>query len=429
MTFKLKILLAVTGLLVGGLLLFSHGSDTHDTPGKNTLGSSRKQSVTSTATPSKSIATPFAEPLNSEPETDRQSPPSPNSAEEPQDISSGNISAAQANDNQPQPMQLVNAYMTAWSGDNRSEVDALWREISQCPDCLQRIKELLISQAVPQGMLLELTYKVIELGDETMLPIFDYLLQPDVELNTRIILTQQMIKDGRAMYVKKLFDILQQADFDGYEDYAAKHVWMISKLTNPEGIAAIFDVISQRSRPSERFAAHVRNVFNNTLLGTKQQKEMTDAMVHYYLSASDVEQEKLWGVMSLHSESLVALSVDAYQNGSMDQFKKYSQTLASVNSVGAVEGVLELAASVNYPQDYFTAMISTLTQRYHNLETLRKMEDYLRDPGLDSRTRIVAADGLLAVKESEQARYILEKALQSTSYEDADIVAYISARL
>jgi hypothetical protein len=238
-----------------------------------------------------------------------------------------------------------------------------------------------------------------------------------------------MIKDGRGMYVNKLFEILQRADLDGYQDYAAKHTWMISKLKNPQGIAAIFDVMSGRSGASEGFAAHVRNVFNNTLLGTKQHSDMTDAMVNYYLSADVSEQENLWGAISLHSESLAALAKNAYDNGNVNQFKAYSQNLADINSVRAVENILELASKVDYLQDYFVALVSTSTQRFNSLETLRKLEDYLRNPNVPMRARIVAAEGLLSVKEMESARNILETALNSNSYEDSEIVAYISARL
>ncbi len=426
MTFRLKILLAITGLLVGGLLLFTSGSDTRNTVKKANSSLSQKQSDRPTITSAKTIATPFSEPVM---DSDSQSSLHPRSTSTVH-LEDKVAASGASDDRQPKtPLQLIDAYMTAWSGNSQTEVNALWKEISQCSECLQRIKELLMNQGVPKGMLLELTYKIIELGNESMLPVFDYLLQPSVDMNTRIIIAQQMIKDGRGMYVKKMFDILQQADIDGYQDYAAKHAWMISKLDNPQGIAAIFDVVSGRSGSSERFAEHVRTVFNNTLAGTKQQSAMTDAMVDYYLSADDTEQQNLWGVVSMHSETLGALAKSAYENGNLNQFKKYSQALADINSVGAVEGTLELVGEVDYSEEYFIDMISTLSQRFNNLETLRKLEDYLRNPHADRRVRIVAAEGLLAVKDSVQARYILEKAANSSSYEDSEIVAYISARL
>ena len=424
MTLKLKILLAITALLVGGLLLFSDGSDTRDTLKNADISQSQKLSGGPAATATKTIATPFGEPVTgSESQSSLDSSSTTTARIE--------ATAGVSNDHQQQktPLQLIDAYMTAWSGNSRAEVNTLWNEISQCPECLQRIKELLMNQGVPKGMLLELTYKIVELGDESMLPVFDYLLQPSVDMNTRIIISQQMIKDGRGMYVKKLFDILQQADMDGYYDYAAKHAWMISKLSNPQGIAAIFDVVSGRSGSSQRFADHVSTVFNNTLVGTKQHSSMTDAMVDYYLSADDTEQENLWDVISMHSETLGALAKSAYENGDLNRFKKYSQALAGINSIGAVEGTLELAGEVDYSQEYFIDMISTLTQRYNNLETLRKLEDYLRNPHAHKRARIVAAEGLLAVKESTHARYMLEKVINSSSYEDSEIIAYISGRL
>lgn len=412
-----KTLLIITALLVGSLLLFRHGYDEQDAEtnpqttdvAKKLFTVEDKQSLT---TPFQSNATPDSK-IQNELTTGivQQSGPADIVGEEPQT-----------------PLQLMDAYMTAWSGNNRVDIDRLWEQIKQCPECLERMKELLMNQAVPQGMLLEWTYQLIALGDENLLPVFDYLLQPSVDLNTRIIVTQQMIKDGRGMYVKKLFDLMQQADLDGYQDYADKQAWIISKLSNPEGIAPIFDVISGRSGASENFSAHVLDVFNHTLLGIKQEG-MSEAMVNYYLSASEPEQAKLWNVVSLNSQSLVQLSVNAYQNGAMEQFQKYSQTLTSVNSLDAVEGVLELRSQVDYSQDYFSAMVSKLSQRYSNAETLHKFEDYLRDPEKDLNTRLLAADGLLAVKESEQARYILQKAVDSVGYGDAEIAAYINSRL
>jgi hypothetical protein len=427
--------------MVGGLLLFCSGSDWQDIASKDNSGLSGKPELGATSTTSKSIATPFSEPLN---DSQRQlsEVPTSDDVQTKEDSSSSTRAGLEKNSalnknsentktqqTLQSPLELIESYMTAWSSNNRSEIQALWNQISQCPECLQRIQELLMNQGVPKGMLLELTYQIIELGNKSMLPVFEYLLQPSVDLNSRIIITQQMIKDGRGMYVKKLFDILQQADIDGYQDYAAKHTWMISKLHNPQGIAAVFDVMSGRSGSSERFADHVRNVFNNTLVGTKQDSAMTGAMVDYYLSADDTEQKNLWAVISMHSETLGALAKSAYDNGNLNQFKKFSQALAGINSVGAVEGTLELVGEVDYSQEYFADMIGTLTRRYNNLETLRKLEDYLRNPHADMRTRMVAAEGLLAVKDSEQARYILEKALTSNSYEDSEIVAYISARL
>jgi len=422
---KLKILFAVTALLVGGLWLFTSGTDQGDTVKNDVQGLARMPN--NTFTPAKTIPTPFSEPSNHSTSQAVDSQSRQKSITPMVDKPVMTVSDNENEDNQS-PLQVIEDYMTAWSGSDRAEVNALWRQIGQCPECLQRIKDLLMNQGVPKGMLLELTYKIIELGDQSMLPVFDYLLQPSVDVNTRIIITQQMIQDGRDMYVKKLFDILQQADMDGYQDYAAKHVWMISKLKNPQGTTAIFDVMSGRSGSSERFAAHVRNVFNNTLLGIKREG-MTDTMVEYYQSANATEQANLWAVISLHSESLVALSKDAYENGDLSQFKHYSQALVDINSVGAVEGVLNLASEVDYSQEYFSDIISAIAQRFNNLETLHKLEDYLRNPNAHKRTRMVAAEGLLAVKDSGQARYILEKALNSNSYEDAEIVAYISARL
>lgn len=123
------------------------------------------------------------------------------------------------------------------------------------------------------------------------------------------------------------------------------------------------------------------------------------------------------------------LANKAYQDGDLNRFRKFSQTISEINSVGAVEHMLKLVSKADYSQEYFIGIMRASTQRFNNLEVLHKLEDYLRNPDVDMRSRIVAAEGLLAVKDMDGARYILEKALNSSSYEDAEIVAYIGARL
>jgi len=432
---KSAILLVLTGLLVGGVLLFCRGGELRNEAlkSKTTAGRGNTDASRGLDNPG-SIANPFsALSGQTNPESTNGSlnrPKNNQSVASPGDIQQNSQSEQNSSErlSESNPLQLIEDYMTAWSGNNRGEIQALWEQISHCPPCLQRIQELLMNQSLPQGMLLELTYQIIELGDDSMLPLFDHLLQPSVDVNTRTIVARQMLKDGRPMYVKKLFDVLQQADLDGYHDYAAKHAWMISGLRNPQGIVALFDVISGRSGASQEFSNHVSTVFNNTLLGI-QQEGMTEAMANYYLTADTTEQQNLWGVLSLHSESLMLLANKAYQDGDLNRFRKFSQTISEINSVGAVEHMLKLVSKADYSQEYFIGIMRASTQRFNNLEVLHKLEDYLRNPDVDMRSRIVAAEGLLAVKDMDGARYILEKALNSSSYEDAEIVAYIGARL
>ena len=188
--------------MVGGLLLFCNGSDLRDAAKKDNAGLAWTKNTESTLTGTKTIATRFREaPNDSERQlSDSLTVDSKTSDSETFDsetkvsnttAQSGLMENSNANaldDAQKTPLQIIDTYMTAWSGSNRGEIQKLWDQISQCPACLQRIQELLMNQSVPKGMLLELTYQIIELGDESMLPVFDYLLQPSVDLNTRIII-------------------------------------------------------------------------------------------------------------------------------------------------------------------------------------------------------------------------------------------------
>jgi len=53
----------------------------------------------------------------------------------------------------------------------------------------------------------------------------------------------------------------------------------------------------------------------------------------------------------------------------------------------------------------------------------------MRDPEVNIESRIFAAEGLLAVRENRQARYILEKVINNPQYTESELQAYIGGRL
>lgn len=331
---------------------------------------------------------------------------------------------------QLEPQKIINAYMSAWSGNNPDRLDELWNEISQCEDCLLIIQELMMNQALPKGMLLELTYRVIRLGNEIMLPTFDYLLQPSVDKNTRLVITQQMVRDGRAMYIAKILEVMQQVYIDGNVSFAVRNMWMISKLKNSDGVHAILDVITGKTSAPAEFISHSKKVAINTSLVKQKDEVFTQVLVDYYINASQRERTYLQDMMMKNNKGLVLLATNAYENGRVNEFNEYADILVNLNGIQAVEGIMELQFAVNYQTDYYIGLMHQAANKNLNSQTLQRLEDYLRNPEFDMQIKIVAAEGLLSVKEqSKQAKYILEKAISSVSYDDAEIVSYISARM
>lgn len=325
--------------------------------------------------------------------------------------------------------ELINAYMSAWSGNDRHEIDRTWHKITQCRECLRIIKDMMLNQSVPKGMLLELTHKIIKLGDPELLDVFDALIQPTVDLNTRIIVTQQMVKDGRSMYVEKLLYILQRADQDGYHDFAMKHIWAIAKLKNADGINTILDVISGRRQVDPEFATHVNSIFTKSTLVSSDDVTVAETLANYYSQADDQERQSLLAVVSLNPGALAALATDALNNGDDNDFKHFSETIAAHDTTSAMDKLFQLQGSVEYADDHFHTLIRQMAVRQNNTVSVHKLEDYLRNPQSSLQTKIMAAEGIMAVKHNPQARYVLEKILTSSDYNDADIVSYINAHL
>jgi hypothetical protein len=326
--------------------------------------------------------------------------------------------------------RLIDAYMSAWSGGDMQRIDALWEKISACDACLLTLKEMMMNQGMPQGMLLELTYRIIAHGDPRWLDVFDYLIQPSVTKSTRVIVTQQMIRDGRAMYVEKLLRIFERLYTDGYEKFAFKQMWMFSKLKNPTAAEPFLEIMSGRKPASDAYADHVSTVFVKSVLPNVGSLELNEQLQVYYKAAHGPARERLWEVIKQSEITLADLASTAHEKGLQTEFERYTSAIAELQPERAVEGLLRLSTKVDFPRDYFTGLLQDVVAEGGEREALFRLEDYLRDPAQPFNTKMLAADALLHIKENNaQARYILQKAVSVVSYEDADIAAYINARM
>ena len=91
--------------------------------------------------------------------------------------------------------------------------------------------------------------------------------------------------------------------------------------------------------------------------------------------------------------------------------------------------MMQLHTSVEYSPDYLQGMLSDRVADNPTIKVLHKLEDYMRDPNVKIESRIFAAEGLLAIKQNRQARYILEKVINNTQEPDAELQAHIGGRL
>ena len=78
---------------------------------------------------------------------------------------------------------------------------------------------------------------------------------------------------------------------------------------------------------------------------------------------------------------------------------------------------------------YMKQMLTGRVVDNPTIKVLHRLEDYMRNPTVKLESRIFAAEGLLAVRQNRQARYILEKVVNNTREPDVELQAYIGGRL
>jgi len=327
------------------------------------------------------------------------------------------------------PDAIISDYIGAWRNRDKVAIEKLWPVISSCEPCLARMVDMIVNRSLEEGLMLEAAIKMAALNTDTVLPVFDAIIDPSGNRSAAIILSEKIINNGRPEFVTKIFDLIYNAQKNGYDNFARQLTWVISKLENHDGIQPILDTISGRSSTSPEFSAHVSNVFSKVVYNLPDSPKAAEVIAKYYQEANEQEQQKLWQAVSQHSDTLVMLGAYADRNGQIYVVQKYASAISELPNLQAVDGLVKLHMSVEYSPDYLAGMLKENVVKNPTFKVLHKLEDYMRDPDVPLGSRIFAAEGLLSVKENRQARYILEKAVDSSQEVDPELQAYISGRL
>lgn len=327
------------------------------------------------------------------------------------------------------PEVVVDDYIMAWRNVDKATTAALWSTISDCEECLKLLVDMIVNKSLEDGMMLELAIKMAALDTNTVLPVFDVLIDPSGNRSTAIILSEKLMENGRPEQVTKIFEVIYKAQENGYDNFARQLTWVVSKLHNNAGLQPILDTIAGRTAAGPGYADHVSNVFSKVVHNIPESEDAAKLIASYYQNASMQEQQRLWHVVSKHEDTLVLLAANAERNGQNYEIQKFANAISALPNQQAVDGLMKLHISVEHSPDYLAGMLEENIKINPTIKVLHKLEDYMRDPDVNIESRIFAAEGLLAIRDNRQARYILEKVINNPQYADPELQAYIGGRL
>jgi hypothetical protein len=327
------------------------------------------------------------------------------------------------------PQAAVNDYILAWRNKDKAAIDRLWETIKSCDKCLLLLVDMIVNKNLEEGMMLELAIKMAALDTDIVMPVFDALIDPAGNRSSAIILSEKLMINGRPELVNKMLDIIFKMQQNGHETFAWQLTWVISKLKNHAGISPILDTIGGRAPAAPGYAEHVASVFSKVVSHMEDSESAADVIATYYQGASAEEQQRLWEVVSKHGDTLVMLAAAAERNGQHYELQQYANAIAELPHLQAADSLVKLHISMDYSPEYMGTLLAERVKNNPTIKVLHKLEDYMRNPNVPMDSRIFAAEGLLAVKNNRQARYILEKVTNNPQSAEPELQAYIGGRL
>ena len=328
-----------------------------------------------------------------------------------------------------EPDEVLHQYLLAWQNQSKAELDQLWEQIKNCDKCLALFVEQIVARKFEEGLELEIAIKMAALDSNIVMPVFDVLIDPAGTTSTAIILSEKLINNGRPEFVNKVFDLIYRANQSGYHHFSQQLTWVISKLENPRGIEPILDTITGRTLTSPELSTHITSVYSKVVRVLPEESKAGAIISNYYMQANSREQQLLWPVVRQHGDTLVKLAVQANENGQNFNVQKYAEAMTDLPHLNAVDALMKLHTAVEYSPAYMSDMLSKRVADNPTIKVLHKLEDYMRNPLVKLESRLFAAEGLLAVRQNREARYILDKVINSTHEPDAELQAFIAGRL
>jgi hypothetical protein len=328
---------------------------------------------------------------------------------------------------QSNPDDLIDAYLAARQNGDPAQQDQIWDSIKNCIPCIKQLENRI--SAMDNGAAAELIAKIIQIDNYDASELIKSTIGPMKNLNLSIQVAQEMLKTGRRDYTELFIELVKEAEAGGYGKYAYN---LSYALTSPEEAGAVvpmLDLVVGRNPASTTLTSQMEKVLAKTFKHSPDQQLLDEELADYYLAANKTEQDKLWKFVQGQNDSLVALTINAYENGDSANVDRFTAALTDIPKASVVDNLIELHQRMDYPPEYFADLMQTMVKKNPNREILHRVEDYVRDQGNDLQTRIIAVEGLLAAKDTEQGSYILNKMLTPPINTDAEILSYINGRL
>jgi hypothetical protein len=328
---------------------------------------------------------------------------------------------------QPDPEDLINAYLSARQNGDSAQQDRIWESIKNCIPCIKQLENRI--SAMDSAAAAELIAKIVQIDDYDASELIKGTIGPMKNLNLSILVAQEMLKTGRRDYTELFIELVKEAESGGYDKYAYNLSYALTSPKEAGAVIPMLDLVVGRNPASSTLTAQMEKVLTKTIKHYPDQQLLDDELADYYLAANQTERDKLWKFIQGQNDSLVALTVNAYKNGDSASVDRFTAALTEIPKASVVDNLIELHQRMDYPPEYFADLMQTVVKKYPNRDILHRVEDYVRDQSNDLQTRIIAVEGLLAAKDTEQGRYILDKMLTPPINTDAEILSYINGRL
>ena len=332
-------------------------------------------------------------------------------------------------DNKLSSDSLVALYLSQMANDDRTRYQELWPRILDCPVCLELIREGIETGTIAGNALLEFTHLLLEADHPLMVTMMEDLLRPDREGLTQQLLIKQVIITGRSQSYTKLLEVLQAYDTVGQSDYVFRQINLLTDIIAPESLQPTLDLALGHTNASIQLQSRVKLILQARMVYLPEDEEITRQLVDYYYNAVESEADEVWQLISRHGFSLVTIAKEADERGETNVVDKVFRSIENMRGDVAVQSILALQSKLDRPLPFFIEAMTKVVTKEPSVDALQRLENMLRDTTATREARMMAAEGLLAVKDTRQSRDILEKMMQSEDYADAELVSYISARL
>lgn len=330
-------------------------------------------------------------------------------------------------------VSAVGDYLDALANGHRG--DQAWANLmlADCGNCLGDILQRWQLGQLPASAALNLLKTVPLTDTESLLPLIEPLLLSDASPVDRLQFARRLLRSGQTELLEPVLATVATLEAHTPGSGRSYLALIAEGVSRPQTARAVFDTLAGRSdiQLSESVEIALVDAVNAHASGRVDGGSQAQLLADYMETGDSGVRESLWPLLKNNPRALMLTALKADAQGEGELSARCGSALAQLSPGDWVTTAMQVVDDDSNNLQWLSTRLSGDLRTEKREQWVEPLADYLFAPDSSDNMRLLAARGLLAVRDEPRVMELLQAAAEiaQLNNNDAGLYALVSAGL